>query len=132
MSEENVELVRGMWDAWNRGDYEAALAAFAPDVEVEMRLGTDLDGTYRGHDEFAKMIRSFWGTFGEFRSEPADVATSRDEVVATVHHRGRGRTSGVEVEMTNWQVFTVRDGRIVRYRMYATQDEALAAAGLQK
>ena len=132
MSQENVEIVRSMFDAWNRGDYEAAGAAFDREAEVEMRLGADLDGTYRGFDEIAKMMREFWGTFGEFRSEPTDFATSGDEVVVTVNHRGRGRTSGAEVQMTNWQVFTVREGRIVRYRMYAEQAEALEAAGLQE
>lgn len=132
MPETNIKIVRDMYDSWNEGDYEAALAAFDVEVEVEMRLGMDLDGAYRGHDELAKMIGSFWGTFGEFRSEPADFATLREEVVATVNHRGRGRTSGVEVQMTNWQVFSVRDGRIVRYRLYATQNEALEAAGLSE
>ena len=34
--------------------------------------------------------------------------------------------------MTNWQVFTVRDGRVVRYRMYATKAQALQAAGLSE
>jgi uncharacterized protein len=132
MSQENVEIVRGTFEAWNRGDYEAAGAAYDPEVEVEMRLGADLDGTYRGFDELARMLRGFWETFGEFRSEPTDFATSGDEVVATLNHRGRGETSGAEVQMTNWQVFTVRDGRIVRYRIYAKQAEALAAAGLRE
>jgi ketosteroid isomerase-like protein len=132
MSQENVEIVRAMFDAWNRGDFEESGAAFEPEVEVEMHLGADNDGTYRGFDEMAKMLRSFWGTFSEFRSEPADFAVSGEEVAATVHHRGRGRTSGAEVQMTNWHVFTVRGGRIVRYRMYARQDEALEAAGLSE
>ena len=66
MSEENVEVVRSALDAWNRGDYEAAQAAFDPEIEVEMRLGTPLDGSYRGLDELAKMMSSFWGPSASF------------------------------------------------------------------
>jgi len=48
--------------------------------------------------------------------------------VVDVHHYGRGSTSGVEVEMRNWQVITVRDGKVVRYRVFTTRQEALDAA----
>ena len=60
------------------------------------------------------------------------MVTSGDEVVATINHRGRGRTSGAEVRMTNWQVYTVRDERIVRWGHYASRDHALEAAGLRE
>src|SRR5690242_16472829 len=101
MSQENVGIVRSMFDMWNRGDFEGALAAFDSDVEVEIRVELDLDNAYHGRDELAKLMRSFWGTFSEFRSEPVDFASSGDQVVARVDHRGRGRSSRVEVEMTN-------------------------------
>jgi ketosteroid isomerase-like protein len=46
------------------------------------------------------------------------------------HHYGRGKISGVDVDMTNWQVFTMRDGRITRYAVYSSREQALEAAGL--
>lgn len=64
MSKENVEIVREMFAAWNRGDYAAAQQAFDPDVVSEMSLGTDIDGTYEGHEGLQRLIR-FWGTFSE-------------------------------------------------------------------
>jgi ketosteroid isomerase-like protein len=55
-----------------------------------------------------------------------------DEVVFAAHHYGRGKASGVEVEMRNWQVCTVRDGKVVRYRVFPTRQEALEAVGLEE
>jgi ketosteroid isomerase-like protein len=131
MSEENVEIVREMFDAWNRRDDAAAQEAFDPEVEVEVRVGIDADGIWRGYEGLRKMLR-FWGAFATFRSDIVEVLVAGDEVFITAHHYGRGKASGVEVEMANWQVFTVRDGRIGRYRIYGTRDQALEAAGLSE
>jgi ketosteroid isomerase-like protein len=62
MSEENVELVRTGYEAWNRSDLDGVLAVFAPDVElVTTRLFVGLDPVYRGHDGFKKFWRDFRG-----------------------------------------------------------------------
>jgi ketosteroid isomerase-like protein len=53
-------------------------------------------------------------------------------VVFAAHLRGQGKGSGAEVEMRNWQVCTVCDGKIVAYRMFTTKREALEAAGLRE
>ena len=55
-----------------------------------------------------------------------------NSVVFAAHLRGRGKGSGVEVEMRNWQVCRVRDGKIVGYRMLTGKREALEAAGLSE
>jgi hypothetical protein len=74
----------------------------------------------------------FWGAFGDFHTEITEVFTSGAEVVTALHHFGRGKASGVDVEMENWQVFTIRSDRIVRYRIYASRGKALEAAGLSE
>ncbi len=118
MSQENVEIVQQMFDAWNRGDYDAAREFCDPDVEVESALGADFDGTYRGHDGLAKLLR-FWGAFGSFRSEIEKRISAGDAVVALLHHHATGKRSGLDVDMRNWQVFTIRDGKVVRYGLSA-------------
>jgi ketosteroid isomerase-like protein len=120
-----------MFDAWNRRDYAAAQAAFDPGIEVEMSTQSVLDGTYRGYSGLRELMR-FWGAFAEFRSNLEEVLTAGDEVFATVHHYGRGKTSGVDVEMENWQVFTLRGGRVIRYRVFSARRQALEAAGLRE
>jgi|SRR5215211_3991965 len=132
MSQENVELVRRASDAWNRGDYAAALESVAPEIEVEDNLGGDLDGTYEGIAGLQKYLASFWGSFVDFHTEIEDCIAEGDEVVFSAHHYGRGKGSGVRVEMQNWHVCTVRDGKIVRYRFFRTKPEALEAAGLRE
>ena len=131
MPRENAEIVRAMFDAWNRRDYAAAQSAFDPEIEVEMSTQSVLDGTYRGYSGLTELMR-FWGAFAEFRSDIQEVLTAGDEVFTTVRHSGRGKSSGVDVQMENWQVFTVREGRIVRYRIYRTRGRALEAAGLRE
>ena len=135
MSEGNVEatesirIVRRMFEAWNRGDYAAAREAIDPGVRVEMSTDSVVDGTYEGLEGLADLM-SFWGVFGDFRSEIREAFAAGAEVVTTVHHFGRGKASGIEVEMENWQVFTIRDGRLMRWRIFGSRDEALEAAGV--
>jgi ketosteroid isomerase-like protein len=132
MSEENVEIVRAILKAWNRGDYSAALELVDHNVEVEAALGLTLDGMYRGHAEGSRFLADFWGEFEDFRTEFEECIPVGDSVFVAAHHHGRGRTSGIEVEMRNWQVFTVRGGKVVRYQMFSTRQQALEAAGLEE
>ena len=131
MSQENIEVIRGMFEAWNRRDFAAAQAAWAPEIEIEMSVGGIIDGTYRGYEGLAEVMH-FWGAFTEFRSDVREVRPVRDKVFITAHHFGRGKSSGIDVEMENWQVFTLREGRIVRYEVYAHRQKALEAAGLSE
>jgi ketosteroid isomerase-like protein len=53
-------------------------------------------------------------------------------VIGAITYRGRGRSSGAEVERTDFPVWTIRDGKIVRVLWLATREEALEAAGLSE
>ena len=132
MSQDNVEIVRIVWDAWNRGDYSAALEPIAPDIRLESHLGAEFDATLDGIASVQKWLGSFWGAFVDFHSEVEEYIPAGDDVVISIHHHAKGKSSGVEVEMHNWQVFTVREGKIVRYRLFRTRGEALEAAGLRE
>ena len=158
MPEGNVEIVRAMFDAWNRGDTDAAfreagygidsgrtppaselekfsdvLAPFDPEVEAEPPPGGLTAGTYHGHEGLIKLISEFWGQFDERRSEIKEcIPAGGDRVIITLLHHARGKLSGVEVEMWHHQVLTLRDGKIVRWQMFLNREEALAAAGLSE
>ena len=136
MSQENVELVRRGFDAFNRRgrDARASEAVLAPDVVWEVALGVPgFDGVYRGRAE----VRRFWLTwmadFAELRLEVDEIVDAGGHVFAAVLPTGRGRRSGIEVtgQMT-FPVFTVRDGLIVRYQLFAEREQALKAAGLRE
>src|SRR5215207_2124203 len=112
MSEEKVELVQSILEAWNGGDYAAALEHVAPEIKTESHLGGDIDGTYEGIAGLQKWLAGFWSSFADFHTEIDECIAGDAEVAIFAHHYGRGRGSGIEVEMSNWQVFTVRDGKI--------------------
>jgi hypothetical protein len=52
--------------------------------------------------------------------------------VTLLHHHATGKRSGISVEMRNRQVFTIRNGKIVRYELVSTEAEALEAAGVSE
>ena len=69
----------------------------------------------------------------ELQLEPQEFIDAGDRVATRLRHRGRGKTSGVEIDEELYhQVATFRDGRIVRMEYVASWDEALAAAGLSQ
>jgi ketosteroid isomerase-like protein len=135
MSPENVEIVRGLYDAWARGDESAFLELFDPEIEVEV-VSTDTDtvdfaGTYRGHAGLRTMLAGFWDFFDDPRVEVDECIPVGDEVIVAVHFYARGKRSGAEVDMHAGQVWTLRDGKAVRWRLFASRRDALEAVGLR-
>jgi ketosteroid isomerase-like protein len=138
MSQENVEIVRRLWDAASRRDVEAVLALYDPEVEFDVSRHplTSLIGgrrVYRGHEG----LRSFFRERSEALENVEDVyeelIDAGDHVVAVARIRGRGRGSGVEVELPHGAaVLTIREGKVVRVVFLPTRDEALEALELAK
>ena len=130
MSDENVEVARQVFELWARGDFESGREFF--DDTCEVRFSTTsflLSGTHRiGRDALRTWV-DFTEAF-ETLETGIDKALDRGErVVALAWIRGRGRTSGVDVDAQVGTVFTFRDGKIIRYEL-TDKREALEAAGL--
>jgi ketosteroid isomerase-like protein len=123
---DNVELVRELWDAFERGGIEAVLAIADPDVEWEPYGG---GGTvYRGHDG----LRAYMQSRAE-RKEQADARLysafgKGDFVVGRGEIRIKGE-DGVVTMQPGW-LYEFRGGRLVRFRGFPSQEAALRAAGL--
>ena len=133
MSEENVEKVRGAFEAFNRGDLEAGVADLAPEFEyVTTGAIPGAAGVYRGPEGFRRFLESFWGEFDDSRLEVRELIDAGDQVVAALKFRGRGKQSGVETNWDIWAVYTVRGGKAVRGQGFTSRDEALEAAGLSE
>lgn len=130
MSPENVELVRGLMDAWDRDDLPAALACIDPAVEfIPLRAGTE--GVYRGHEGVERFWADNRGTFETFEPnyQLRDVV---GRVLAWGTIRVRGRGSGVEMDIPTGGIFDLRNGKIVRWHDYGSREKALEAAGLRE
>jgi ketosteroid isomerase-like protein len=130
MSEANVAVVRAMWQAFLRNDFETSLAAFDPDVEWD---GTNLpDGKIsRGLDavlDHATLWAEMWETW---EVELEDVTDGGDDrVIAFIRERGRSK-AGLEVNELHSELYEVRDGKIVYRKGFSDPDEALVEAGLR-
>jgi ketosteroid isomerase-like protein len=127
MSQGKVEKLRAAYEAFNRGDFDAAVQLARPDAEF-VRPG--LEPTLRG----AAAIREWMepDAFGEQRIEPLDFEVSGDRVLMRQRTRARGARSGIELDVETWAVFTFDGGLIARGEVYALDQEAEArrAAGL--
>jgi ketosteroid isomerase-like protein len=134
MSQENVEVVRSAFDAWNRGDLDSVLAHLDADVEWEENpdVYPGLDRVYRGHAGFLKRQRDAFDAWEWFRVEDQEFIDAGDYVVAALRLKAKGRHSGIEVEMSVCDCFTFRDEKVVRHRVFTDRDEALKAVGLEE
>jgi ketosteroid isomerase-like protein len=137
MSEENVELVRRVYDANARGDAAAVLALYDPKVEwdISRAPARDLLGephVFHGHDGLRGFFRAWYEAWGHVEADLEDLIDAGVQVISVETTRGRGRASGVEVELPHAAVWTVRDGKIIRVVWFGTRAEALEAAGLSE
>ena len=129
MSEDNVELVRGMladFSAFNR-----VLALLAPDFVWDLSTFEGWTGQdkFQGPDAFIEFMRSWMEPYDDLRLETeAVVQAGADKVVAVLRQRGHLRDSDSWVEMHYGIVYTVNSGQIRRAQVYATPNEALESA----
>jgi ketosteroid isomerase-like protein len=70
--------------------------------------------------------------FDDASAEIYELTDAGDQVVASITNRGRGKRSGVEVSWDIWQVWSLRDGKVVRGQAFTNREEALEAAGLSE
>jgi len=133
MSQENVEVVRAMYETANAGPkLDADFELLAPDVELHVSGAfPDLDGVYRGHDGMRKLNEALnepWVTLSLDPERFID-AGSRVLVLSQFHARGR---DGLEVNLQLANLWTVRHGRIVRMEAFADHESGLDAVGLSE
>jgi ketosteroid isomerase-like protein len=129
MSSENLEVVKALVSASQRGDWETALEAYNPAVELDAsRIPGGSVGV--GRDAVRDFFRQWFGAWDRLTIEPEQFIDGGDTVVVVLGISGIGKGSGVEVSMRLVDVMTVRDGKVVKHVGYAHPDEGFEAAGL--
>jgi ketosteroid isomerase-like protein len=123
---DSVQLVEELIGAWNRRDLRAALERLHPECELHP---VESIQTVHGHEEFAAGFEQWFEAFESFSTDPEDFIAQGDQVLVPVIQRARGKGSGVEVEQRFFQVFTLRDGLVVRFDEYADEAAAREAFG---
>ena len=131
MSEENVELVRRGYEAYERGDLDAAVADFAADCEyVAAGIVPGRTGIYRGPDGYKNFIAWLDEEFSDSHVQIDALIDAGDLVVLGPTLRGHGRRSGIPATFTFWQLWRCENAKIVHGQGFAHKAEALEAAGL--
>ena len=140
MSQENVEFVESLLAGVADLDRQALLAPLPeliaqvadPDIEW-VEEPQNVDGrVYRGHDGVQESIERWLDQWDEFGYEAERFVDCGDDVLVVSQERGRGMTSGASVTSRHYSVWTIRAGKIARYREFYDEQTVLKAVGLQE
>ena len=130
----NVDFVRSIYAAWERGDFSSAEWA-DPEIEFVMADGPT-PGNWAGVAGMADGFREFLKAWEDFHTEPHEYQELDDErVLALGSWSGRGKTSGLELGQMRVEgagLFHVRDGKVTRFVFYFDRVRAFADLGLKE
>jgi ketosteroid isomerase-like protein len=133
MSEENVEIVRRTYARWARGDMQAGVDLFDPEIVFESFTP---DANERivvtGPAKIAAFMEEFLGQWREYRLFGDEFHDAGEVVFVIGHQTAFGRHSGVSVEDTLCSVWTFRQGKVVHLLFDRDRYKALEAAGLSE
>src|SRR6476659_1233391 len=137
MSQENLEIIRRLWLAYVRQDYEASVAALDDAVELSSDPRANMETVLlRGREAVVASIGGFISSFDDYWcEEPEELIDVGDWVMVVVRSGGRGRTSGVPVSQVWTVAYKLQRGRIIRIEFHPDKREAMTsieAAGLSE
>jgi len=133
VSQENVEVVRELYEAFNRGELDAYLWMLDPDfVWQGPQEIPDLAGTYRGAEGVRRYLSELMEVFNDYRMVPEEfIDAGGEQVLVLAREGGRGKGSGIAVQTNpTGHLWTIRDGRPARLESYWERTNALRAVGL--
>jgi ketosteroid isomerase-like protein len=130
MTQDNVELMRSLYDALGRGDVPTVLSAMDPKIEWNEAEGFPYaDGNpYVGPDAVAEGVLTRLGTEWDYWNiATEDVFGAGDRVVVTGRYRAKNKKSGATLDAQFAHHWTLRDGRITRFQQYTDTGQAQKA-----
>lgn len=134
MAREDVDRLRGAYQAFNEGGVEALLERLAPEIQVRDRESSPDRQTRYGKEGIRQLFHSYMEAFDALRLEPEEFIEAGDQIVVSLYQQVRGKGSGAEVVGRIAHAWTMRGGEVVRLRIFGDKEralEALAAEGGQ-
>jgi ketosteroid isomerase-like protein len=132
LSSTNVRLARRSIEAWNSGDVEAWLETLDPAVRI-WSPWPDLDRSpYKGHEGARAFLEALSGEWGFIWLRSESFHASGDEVLAVGHLEAQGKHNELRLTTPAAWLVRLRECKIVSWRVYTDQNEALKAAGLRR
>ena len=132
MSQENVEIVRDYYEAWNRGGLEGALPFWKGDFEWHDAPEMPDGGVYKGIDSVLAHFADLGDVMGRMQVEVLQLEPAGAEVVATLQVHIDGVLSGLPIEGPIFEVVSLDGGKVACIRLFLTAAGALEAAGLSE
>ena len=132
MSQQNVEIVRVVYEAWDRDDFSAARLLIHP--EAKWRGSSDSvlepEAVYRGQAGGRQLWHALEERWGHIEMHVDRTLEAGDKVVTVARLAGADRETGAEVELPFVHVWELQGGVIVRFTAYSRLEDALEASGL--
>ena len=122
-----------VYAAFNRRDFAVVFVGHDPEIQYCPASGLtppDFDPVFHGREGYLRLWRYWLEAFGDIRFDPEEVIYFGDRLLVTTQQRGRGSGSGVVVSEPVFQLFTLRDGLVIRQDDFLDRSEALQAARL--
>ena len=129
MSEQNVKIVRAVYDSFGAGDVDAVFAAMTPDIEWDESAGMPYGGVYRGREAIvSNVFGPILADVEGFTAAPAEILRLDDtRVVALGEYGGQGVNGPVRARFVH--IWTVTNGRVSRYQQLADTHTFRSAIG---
>ena len=129
MSKEGVELLKQALEAFERGDVAWFEDKMDPDLVIVQAPEVPDSKTYEGPTAMAEALADWPNEWEDFRMDLLEIIDVGDDVYVTaIRHRGRGRESGIAMDIEVFYVARGRNGKLARMETYLSRDQALAAA----
>jgi ketosteroid isomerase-like protein len=131
MSEENVEVVRRIYEGWAKGDFRTGVELYDPHILLVQGPGFPEIGAYVGPKGVREYMKTFLEAWENVTIEARELIESGDSVAAEVIQRAVGKGSGAEpTDFIYFQVWTFRGPRVIRLETIRDRESALEAIGL--
>jgi uncharacterized protein len=132
MSQADIQMLRAVYDAVGRKDWDVARSNSLPDFALKLPEGDPLSATHHGGDEVRKYFEDLLEPFEEVVAEPEKFFERGDQIAVIAVMRLRPRGSSAVVEIRGGHVWTIRDGKLARCEVLRKPEQALAAVGLSE
>jgi ketosteroid isomerase-like protein len=133
MSEENVEIVRRVYQAAAGRDAATIFALYDPEVELDAtRMGVGDLGVYHGHEGLRNLFGEFHEVWGEINFDYEELIDTGKQVISVVTRHVHGQASGIALDQPFALLWTLREGKVARVVWFRSRAEALEAAGLSE
>lgn len=128
MSRSTVDVVRGIYEAFGRGDVPAILSALEEDIDWRVPENLPHGGDFRGRDAVGRFFQGIGENWEDLVVDIEDTLSGEERVVVLARIHGKLRATGENTGYTAAHAWTVREGTPIRFAEYVNAPLTLPAA----